>query len=53
MKQLDAKLEEKINELNVFAIQLDEPMQRNAVTGILELKPVGFPQDARWYYSAG
>jgi hypothetical protein len=53
MKQLEAKLEETIGESNPFSIQLDGPMQKNAETGVLELKPMGFPQDARWYYSGG
>jgi hypothetical protein len=53
MNTLDAKIDGVVDESNPFAIQMDGPMQRDAVTGVLEMKPMGFPQDARWYYSGG
>lgn len=53
MNTLEAKIEDVVSESSLFAIQIDGPMQKDAVTGVLELKPMGFPQDARWYYSGG
>ena len=51
MNKSETKFEEKTGQSNPFGIQLDGPMQKNPATGALELKPLGFPQDARWYYS--
>ena len=51
MNTLEAKVDDKVGESSLFGIQVDGPLQKDAVTGILEMKPMGFPQDARWYYS--
>jgi hypothetical protein len=51
MNTLEAKVEDMAADTQLFGIQVDGPMQKDAVTGILEMKPMGFPQDARWYYS--
>jgi len=36
---------------NPYGIQLDAPMQKNAAAGACDMKPMGFPQDARWYWN--
>jgi hypothetical protein len=51
MKNLEAKLEENVREMNPFGIQVDSPMQKSAVPGTRELKPINHPTDARGFFS--
>jgi hypothetical protein len=53
MELLKVQLQEKSNEINPFGVQLDAPMPKNAITEASLIKPIGFPEDARGYYSQG
>ena len=50
MQNLEIRLEANSETFNPYGIQLDAPMQKNALVGACEMKPMGFPQDARWYW---
>lgn len=51
MDTRETKVEIRREEFNPYGIQLDAPMQKDAAIGIREMKPYGFPQDARWYWN--
>lgn len=51
MEKREAKVEIRREECNPYGIQLDAPMQKEAAVGMRQMKPYGFPQDARWYWN--
>lgn len=51
MEKREAKVEIRQEECNPYGIQLDAPMLKDAAVGSRQMKPYGFPQDARWYWN--
>ncbi|MGN2245617.1 hypothetical protein ACFWZ3_02875 [Frateuria sp. GZRR35] len=51
MDKHEDKIEIRRDEFNPYGIQIDAPMQKDAAVKTREMKPWGFPQDARWYWN--
>jgi hypothetical protein len=51
MQKIENTLEMDSEASNPCGIQLDGPMHKVAAPGACEMKPMGFPQDARWYWN--